>query len=248
MREGLTALRQRRFAESAARLDTLSARGIDSFEVNYYLGRALSGLRRHREAAARFVRAIERLPASGAAHLALADARIASGDLDAALLALRVGQRAAPSHPELHEREGSILRKRGQLRDAIAAYERAMALAPKDALIRVRLGETWRDAGDAGRAAALLQEAVTLEPERASYWNSLGMVLGGMSDFPAAERAFREAAARDAGNAQYRYNLGLALLRQQRQTEAATVFQETLARDPSFRPARQRLAELRPRP
>jgi arylsulfatase A-like enzyme/Flp pilus assembly protein TadD len=244
MREGLTALRERRFAVSVDRLGSLVRRDIDSFEVHYYLGRALVGLERHREAVSHFARAVERLPASGAAHLALADAQIATGALDAALATLRRGQSAAPTHPELYEREAAVWRRRGRLPAAITAYEKALALLPKDALIRVRLGEALRDQGDVTRAAALLEEAVTLEPDRASYWNSLGMILGGSGDLAGSERAFREAVRRDAGNAQYRYNLGLALLRQQRQPEAITLFRETLARDPAFSPARQRLAEL----
>jgi choline-sulfatase len=244
MREGLTALRERRFAVSVDRLEGLVRRGIDSFEVNYYLGRALVGLERHRQAATHFARAVERLPASGAAHLALADAQIAAGDLDAALAALQRGQAAAPKHPELYEREAAVLRRRGRLPAAIAAYEKALALLPKDALIRVRLAEALRDHGDSTRAAALLEEAVKLDPDRASYWNSLGMILGGSGDLAGSERAFRAAVERDAANAQYRYNLGLALLRQRRRPEAIVLFRETLARDPSFSPARQRLAEL----
>jgi len=244
MREGLTALRERRFAVSVDRLEGLVRRGIDSFEVNYYLGRALVGLERHRQAAIHFARAVERLPASGAAHLALADAQNAIGDLDAALAALQRGQAAAPQHPELYEREAAIRRRRGRLPAAIAAYEKALALLPNDALIRVRLGEALRDHGDSTRAAALLEEAVKLDPDRASYWNSLGMILGGSGDLAGSERAFRAAVGRDAANAQYRYNLGLALLRQHRRPEAIVLFRETLARDPSFSPARQRLAEL----
>ncbi|HEX2443949.1 MAG TPA: sulfatase-like hydrolase/transferase [Vicinamibacterales bacterium] len=248
MREGLTALRERRFAVSVERLNGLVGRGIDSFEVHYYLGRALAGVERHREAASHFARAVERLPASGAAHLALADAQIAMGDLDAALAALHRGQASAPKHPELYEREAAVWRRRGRLPAAIAAYEKSLALLPKDGLIRVRLGEALRDQGDLTRASALLEEAVRLEPDRASYWNSLGMILGGSGDLAESERAFREAVTRDPANAQYRYNLGLALLRQRRQSEAITLFRETLARDPSFSPARQRLSELGTRP
>jgi Tfp pilus assembly protein PilF len=93
-----------------------------------------------------------------------------------------------------------------------------------------------------------MREAVEIDPAPASYWNSLGMVLGGEGDLTGAERAFREATTRDKANVEYAYNLGLAILRQRRGDEAALQFRRALEIDPTFAPARQRLAEVRPQP
>jgi choline-sulfatase len=246
MREALIGLREGRFEESLARFRAMAARGIDSFELNYYTARALMGARRWREAAARYEAAIRLLPAYGPAYLGLSDARVAGKDFAGALEAVTRGQRAAPSDVRLIEREGELCRRAGRPDAAALAYERIVKLAPRDALARVRLGELHRDMGRPREAARLLREAVQIDPAPASYWNSLGMVLGGEGDLAGAERAFREATARDNANVEYTYNLGLAILRQQRAGEAALQFRRALEIDPTFRPARQRLAEARP--
>jgi choline-sulfatase len=245
MREGLVGLRERRYADSLARFQSLFGHGVDSFESHYYAARALTGLERWREAEIHFEGAIAKLPSYTAAYLGLADAHLADGRVDQALDALRRGQKAAPDDPRLVEREGDIERRRGSRDVAARAFERVAQMAPRDALVRIKLGEVYRDLGRQADAARVMREAIQLDPATASYWNALGMVLGGADDFPGAEQAFREAATRDARNAQYAYNLGLALERQQQRDAAVTQFRRALELDPRFAPARQRLAELR---
>ena len=244
VREGLRRLREKDFKRSAASFQELLRRGISSFEVHYYLARALVGLKRHAAAAPHFERALERLPGYGEAALGLADCRIAAGDLEAALTALDKGRQASPKDPRLHERAGQVWRRLRNTAEAARAYEAAAALAPRDAFLRVQLGETYRDAGRTSDAVRLLREAVTLDPETASYWNSLGMALGAGGEMAEAEKAFRQATQRDGANPEYAYNLGLALMRLGRAPEAALMFRKTLELDARFRAARQRLAEL----
>jgi arylsulfatase A-like enzyme/Flp pilus assembly protein TadD len=248
VREGLVRLRERDYAGSAERLQQLLARGADSFEVRYYLGRALAGLGRHRDAAAHFREAIRRLPSYGAAYRALSESLLAAGDAREALATLRRGQEANPRDARLHEAEARLLRGQGRVGEALKAAETAARLAPKDALVRVQLGELLRDSGRPDRAVAVLREAVSLDPEPASYWNSLGMVLGGTGRFGEAEAAFRQAVQREGSNHEYVYNLGLALLKQERAAEAAPLFRRALELAPAFRPARDRLGEIARRP
>jgi arylsulfatase A-like enzyme/Flp pilus assembly protein TadD len=245
MREGLVNLREGRYAVSLERFRGLFGRGIDSFEAHYYAARALTGLKRWREAAAHYESALQKLPSYSAAYLGLADAHLADGKAPLALEAIRRGQKAAPDDPRLVEREGDLGRQLGDRELATRAYERVAQMALKDALVRVKLGELYRDGGRPADAARLMREAVSLEPETASYWNSLGMVLAGGGDLPGGEAAFRQAATRDGANAQYVYNLGLALARQNKRGEAVTQFTRALELNPQFAAARQRLAELR---
>jgi choline-sulfatase len=238
VREGLVALRQKDYAASIQRFRALLARGVESFEVHYYLGRALAASGKPREAIPRFEAALTRLPGFAAAYLELAQCRIALGDVPAAVEVLRRGQAAAPKDPRLHEREAQVWKRARRHDQAIAAYRAAIALAPKDALLRVQLGEALRDAGALDEAARALREAVDLDPAPASYWNALGMVLGAAGRLAEAEAAFREALNRDAASAQYAYNAGLAVERQGRAAEARSLYAEALRRDPSFAPAR----------
>lgn len=244
VRDGLRALREKDFARSAARFRELLDKGIESFEIHYYLARALVGLKRMAEAAPHFEGAAKRLPGFAPAALGLADCRAAAGDLPGALAALQRGAAASPKDPRLPERAGQLWRRLGKPEEAGRAYREALALAPRDALLRVQLGEVERDRGRRDEALRLLREAVAIDPEPASYWNSLGMLLGAGDALAEAERAFREAARRDAGNPEYAYNLGLALLKQGRAPEASEQFERTLRLEPRFTAARDRLEEL----
>lgn len=243
MREGLTKLHEHDYSASVGKLRQLQARGIDSFEVNFYLGRALAGLGRHREAVALFEGAIKRLPVYRDAYISLADSQIALGNLKAAIDALQRGQKAAPKEALFYEREAELWRRLKSPKDAIRAYEALLPLAPTDALIRVRLGELYRDLGEPGKATGYLREGVKLDPSEASYWNSLGMVLGGTGDLVEAEAAFRESVKRNDKEPQYAYNLGLALERQGRRADAIPYFARALELNPNFRAARERLSE-----
>jgi arylsulfatase A-like enzyme/Tfp pilus assembly protein PilF len=248
MREGLTRLREKDPAGAAARFEALLARGVTSFEVHYYLARALLQQKRPRPAVAHFEAALARLPAYGAAYTGLADAYVALGEPQRALAALKKGQSASPKDARLFEAEAAIWRGIEKPREAIAAYEAALPLAPKDALLRVKLGEIYRDGGEPEKAIALMGEAVRLDPEPAVYWNALGMVLGGSEKLAQAEAAFREAVRRDPQDAQYAYNLGLALLRQGKKDDATLFFRKVLELQPGFAAARTRLAETQSRP
>ena len=244
VREGLIKLREKDFAASAASFRELLRREIESFEIHYYLGRALLGLKRYGDAAPQFESAIRFQPAYGMAHEALAECRADQGDLKGAIAALEKGREAAPDDGSLPMREASYWERLGNRTAAIRAYAAALPLAKKSAWLRIRMGELVRDAGDLPRAAGLMREAVALEAKNASYWNSLGMVLGAKGDLAEAERAFREAASLDATSPKYAYNLGLALQRQGKAEEAAALFRQTLRLRPDFADARARLAEL----
>jgi arylsulfatase A-like enzyme/Tfp pilus assembly protein PilF len=246
VREGLVLLREGRPADSAARFRELLAQGIESFEVHYYLARALFTLGRHREAAGHFESSVRFQPAYGAAYRSLAECRAALGDVRAAIAAVRRGRDAAPRDASLPQAEASYWLRLKDRKQALAAYEAALPLAPKDALLRIRMGELFRDEGQLDRAASLMREGVALDGSQASYWNALGMVLGAASDLGEAERAFREAVQRDGANAQYAYNLGLALQRQGRRSEAEPYFRKALELEPRFGAARQRLRETGP--
>lgn len=244
MREGLDLLQAKRYGDSLARFTRLRQLGADSFQLHFYLGEALAGLGRHRQAEDSYARSIAIMPAFTQAHVRLAEARVARQDLKGALAAIAQGQKDAPNEPVLFDREGQVWQALGDGARAMAAYETTARLAPNDALVRWRMGELLLSQRDPGRARAMFQEATRLNPTVGDFWNSLGMVLGGDGDNAAAADAFRTAIERDPKNARFEYNLGLVLMRAGH-PEARAAFERTLALDPSFRPARARLAEIR---
>ena len=245
IREALLAFHAGDHAESARKLRTVLARGVASFEVHYYLARALLASGRPSEAAPHFRAAVERQPSHAAAWEGLADCRARMRDVKGAIAALREGQMTLPTDSGLRYREARMLEASGDPQAARRAYESALSLAPKDARIHVELGELLRDTGEPAAAIRHLQAGVELMPNVASYQNSLGMLLGAEGRAADAESAFREAVRLDGANHRYAYNLGLILQRQGRVAEARPYFEQSLRLDPSFAPARERIAELR---
>jgi tetratricopeptide (TPR) repeat protein len=244
LHEGLITLREKDYAASAERFRELARRGIDSFEAHYYFGQALVGLRRWREAATQFERAIPRLPGFAASYLALAECRAAGGDLKGSIAALRAGERAVPADPRLYEREGATWQRLGNAAEAIRAYTTELRYAEKDPVVRERLAGLHRDAGDWQSAEKYFREAIALDSADAEYWNSLGMVLGARGELAEAERVFREAIQRNGREPRYTYNLGLTLQREGRVADAALSFRKTLELNPRFAAARERLLEV----
>ena len=245
IREALLAFHAGQPAASVEKLRRVLARGVRSFEVHYYLARALFAQGRYAEAGPNFEEAARRSPSNAAAWEGAAECRLRRGDVAGALARLREGEAAAPSDAALRVREGQVLREQRRLPEARRALESAVTLAPRNASLRVQLGELLREMGQPDEAVTHLQVAVDVEPEKAGGWNTLGMTLGGLQRMAEAEKAFREAYRLDGKNPHHAYNLGLALQRQGRPEEARPYFEKTLALAPGFTPARQRLTELR---
>lgn len=246
MREGLIRFNDGDIVGSIERFEELLRRGIESFEIHYYLARALLREEEFAAAVPHFEAALSRHRSYAAAYEGLARAKIESGDVPGALAALKDGRGAIPGDAGLTLRHARLLRQLGRAADAREAFEAALPLAPEDALLRVQLGELLRDMGRPAEAAARLREAVALDPRSASYWNALGMVLGGASEWNDALEAFETAVELDGNNAIYTYNLALVLLRSGQRAEAREWFELTLDLDPRFDAARAQLDQIPP--
>ena len=177
LHEGLTRLRDRDFAGAADRLRTLSSRGIDSFESHYYYGQALVGLRKWRDAAGEFERAIPRLPGFAASYLMLAECDVAAQDRVAAIDALRRGVAAIPAEPRLHRRLGDLYRGAGDFPQALAAFREAIAKDPGEASQWNSVGMILGASGELTEAERAFREAVQRDPREPRYTFNLGLTL-----------------------------------------------------------------------
>ena len=245
VREGLLRLHDRDYARSVARFREVLAHRVSSFEVHFYLARALFALRQNAEAAKHFEEAARRAPSHGPAWEGWAESLAAAGQPERGLEVALRGQKVLPRSASLRAQEGALLEGLGRKAEARRAYEAALPLAPRNARLRSTLGELLRGMGEIDEAIRRQREATELDPAVAGYWNSLGMTLGGNGRMAEAELAFREACRRDDKSHLYAYNLGLILLRQGRPDESRPFFEDALRLNPQFAPAHERLAELR---
>jgi predicted CXXCH cytochrome family protein len=81
-----------------------------------------------------------------------------------------------PRDPEWHIQLGDARLANGEVRAAIASYERATQLAPKMTRALQGLAKGLRESGQPGPAADLLRKAVQIAPEDGGSWYQLGVV------------------------------------------------------------------------
>jgi arylsulfatase A-like enzyme/Tfp pilus assembly protein PilF len=197
MREGLLRLHDRDFAASAARFQAVLARRIESFEVHYYLARALTGLGRRREAARHFEEAAHRSPGFAPAWEGLGDAQLADGRKADARKAWEKALSLAPRNAPLSARLGDLLRDLGQVEEAIRRQAAATQLAPSAAGYWNSLGMTLGGNGRAQEAERAFREAARLDDKNARYAYNLGLILARQGRAPEARPWFEKALALD---------------------------------------------------
>jgi arylsulfatase A-like enzyme/Flp pilus assembly protein TadD len=177
MREGLLRLQEGDHAGSAARFQELLRRGIESFEAHFYLGRALMGLGRPREAALRFEEAVRRAPTLADGWQALARARLALGEKDRARAAYEKALPLAPRDAALRRSLGELRRDQGAPAEAIALLRESVALDPGDASAWNALGMTLGGSGRLAEAEEAFREAVARNDRNHRYAYNLGLAL-----------------------------------------------------------------------
>jgi arylsulfatase A-like enzyme/Flp pilus assembly protein TadD len=193
VREGLVRLREKDHAGSAASFRELLSRGIESFEVHYYLARALAAQRQHPEAIRHFEAALRFQPAYAAAHRALAASRAAIGDRDGAIRALDAARPLAPRDALLRIRLGELLRDRGDRERAATLMREAIAIDGEPASYWNALGLVLAEAGRIADAEPAFREAYTRDPKDAEYAYNLGLALQRQGKTAEAAPLFRRA-------------------------------------------------------
>ena len=177
MREGLLRLHDRDYAASAARFQAVLARKVSSFEVHFYLGRALAGLSRHAEAARHFEEAARRSPGFAEAWEGLARSLAAVGKRAEARAAYEKAAALRPKDAALQARLGELLRDMGAVEEAIRRQSAATELAPGVAEYWNSLGMTLGGNGRAAEAERAFREATRLDDRNARYAYNLGLIL-----------------------------------------------------------------------
>jgi tetratricopeptide (TPR) repeat protein len=177
IREGLTSLHARDYAASAARFQAVLARKIASFEVHFYLARALTGLGRPADAARHYDEAARRSPSHGPAWTGLARSLLAAGRKAEARKAFEKALPLAPSSGALRAELGDLLREQGDVEGAIRLQNEATRLSPTVAAYWNSLGMTLGGNRRPAEAENAFREAVRLDARSHRYAYNLGLVL-----------------------------------------------------------------------
>jgi choline-sulfatase len=198
MRDGLLRLHAGDYAASAARFQAVLARKVSSFEVHFYLARALAGLARHAEAAPHFEEAARRSPGFAPAWDGLGRSLAAAGRKAEARAAYEKAAALAPKDAALMARLGDLLRDMGAVDEAIRRQSAATELAPGVAAYWNSLGMTLGGNGRAAEAERAFREATRLDDRNARYAFNLGLILERQGRAAEARPWYEKAAALDA--------------------------------------------------
>ena len=194
MRQGMLALRAGKPAESVLHFRGLTARGVDSFEVHYYMGRAYSAMRRWREAAREYEQAAEKLPAYGAAWRGLGESRVALKDARGAAAAFEKLSSLSPRDALARMQLGEAYRDLGRIDDAARVMREAIALDPAPASFWNSLGMVLGGGGRMAEAEQAFAEAAKRDAANPQYIYNRGLALERMGRASEAAEQFRRAA------------------------------------------------------
>ncbi len=127
---------------------------------------------------------------------------------------------------EVHVGLGRSLEKRGDISQAMAAYQEAQKRDPNCLAACLRLGALYDRQGKFQESAAQYARAVKLAPKNPDVYCDLGYSLYLQRGWADAESNLRKAISLKADHSRARNNLGLVLARTDRLDEAAAEFRQ----------------------
>jgi choline-sulfatase len=177
MQQGLVALRSGRAQDAVAPLRAAARRGVDSFEIHYYLARTYAVLHRWREAADEYGRATGRMPGDVQSWRGLGESRVELRDVPGAIRAFEKLVALSPRDAVALMQLGEALRDAARNQDAIRVMREALALDPKPAQYWNSLGTVLGAGGQMADAERAFGEAAAREPNNGLYAYNRGLAL-----------------------------------------------------------------------
>ncbi len=183
-----------------------------------------------------------RLPTLG--DLRRATEHVARGELAAAVPLYRKALAANPRMLDGWLTLGDVLRRQGNLEQAVGAYAKAFELSGGDRELAVLLAHGYqqlsrhhrqRSAGEPARVAA--RHALDLDPDRPEAWNQLGVARYQLGDKAAALDAWQRAVEIDPRNLDTLYNLGTRAAELGRREQARQALESFVEQAPPERAA-----------
>ena len=172
--------------------------------------------------------------------VAIAEKRLALGQVEAARQSAQNALDLDPKSPEAWAARGRVRRSYGHLRMALADYHRALGLAPDNSEILIEVAELYTEMGRPQQSLAALHKVANTwppgdEPQRLSYLE--GLSYSALGRYDEAVDSLLAAVARDNPTPDVLFRLGEAELLAGRLTRAAAAAQQALFIDPGHQPS-----------
>ncbi len=179
---------------------------------------------------------------SAAAHLSLANALKAGGQLVDAETHYRRALVIEPANVAAHNNLADALQAQGRLADALASFQQAARLGPDLAEVQFNLGNCYKAQQMFADAATAYRSCVALRGDLTPAWQNLGEVLTGLGQYTEAAECHRAALRLAPNDANAHCGLGVALQLQDNLAEAKASYHRALEIDSDHVSARFNLA------
>jgi predicted TPR repeat methyltransferase len=221
----------------------------DQPDAMYLLGLLAHQAQRKDAALGYLARAAALRPNVAAWQHHLAEAWLATGELDQAIAAYRKAIAIEPSRAEVRVSLAVALSRNAKLDESVAQFEKAFSLGLNhpDAFLhyaKVLLGRGDRLRGDWDNASEACRKAVALRADSAEAWQTLGEAVGRLGKLDESVDAFRRAIALKGDYERPYHGLGVALAQQGKLEEAIGSFETALRLRPQYPEAHQGLAAI----
>ncbi len=173
-----------------------------------------------------------------------AGARLAAGELDAAIQVLFQAARIAPGSAAIHHDLGYLCFQAERLQDSVAAFRESVSADRSFAQAHLGLGIVLQQQGELVQSLEAYREAARLAPQLAMAQVCLGALLEHLGDRAAAVAAFRAGAMATHDPDWSRMSHARALLAEDRDLEAEPVLRALLEREPGNAMAQEMLAQV----
>ena len=233
--QGIAAMERNQLEEAEGLLSNAVKACPENQDSQRYYGEMLWRSGRRREAM-EYLEEANRLSVDDAALMAaIAEKRLALGQIQAARQSAQNALDLDPKLPEAWAARGRVRSREGQLRMALADYHRALGLAPDDSDILAEVAELYAEMGCPQQSLAALHRVLdTLptgaEPQKLLYLEGLAYSVLGRYD--EAVESLLAATTRDDPTPEILFRLGEAELLAGRPVKAAAAAQQALFIDP----------------
>lgn len=139
---------------------------------------------------------------------------------------------------EAYFKRGTQAMRRGDLQEALVAFQGADEALPNDSITLFNIGMVLIELGDKARAEERMRRAIEFDQDYREPHFNLALILAERNDLRGAERHFRRAAEIDPDDLEARVRLAEVLSRLNGLNEAVDLLEEVLAIDPALSMAR----------
>ena len=194
MQQALVAMRAGRATDAVQHLREVERRGLDSYELHFYLGRAYAAGQQWREAVVEYEKATAKFPTGVEAWRGLGEGRVALHDSRGAIRAFETLVSIAPQDPVALMQLGEAYRDLGRWDEAARTIQRALAIDSGPAQYWNSLGTVLGGGRKMAEAEHAFGEAVKREPANGLYRYNHGLALQQLGRRDDALAEFRQAA------------------------------------------------------